>query len=75
MTGFTPARVHDISATTVHCAWRCANTAGFLDGGGVRGLSELLILKRLMHRIHPQTKPLPKPCEYFDAISGTSTGG
>ncbi|MCJ1434912.1 hypothetical protein MMC27_004282 [Xylographa pallens] len=48
-----------------------------LDGGGVRGLSELLILKRLMHRIDPQTKDrkLPKPCDYFDVMYGTSTGG
>ena len=48
-----------------------------LDGGGVRGLSELLILKRLMHRVNPQTKDhqLPKPCDHFDIIYGTSTGG
>ncbi|KAK9258491.1 acyl transferase/acyl hydrolase/lysophospholipase [Lipomyces tetrasporus] len=48
-----------------------------LDGGGVRGLSELLILKRLMHRIQPQTKSqkLAKPCDFFDVICGTSTGG
>ncbi|KAF2018299.1 FabD/lysophospholipase-like protein [Aaosphaeria arxii CBS 175.79] len=48
-----------------------------LDGGGVRGLTELLILKTLMHRIQPQTKDraLPKPCDYFDVICGTSTGG
>ncbi|KAK6393510.1 hypothetical protein LTR65_002382 [Meristemomyces frigidus] len=44
-----------------------------LDGGGVRGLSSLLILKSLMERINPQDPP--KPCEYFDMIGGTSTGG
>jgi len=44
-----------------------------LDGGGVRGLSSLLILGHLMKRVNPQ-KP-PKPCEYFDLIGGTSTGG
>jgi patatin-like phospholipase/acyl hydrolase len=44
-----------------------------LDGGGLRGLSSLLILKTLMQRIDP-TNP-PKPCEYFDFIGGTSTGG
>jgi patatin-like phospholipase/acyl hydrolase len=44
-----------------------------VDGGGVRGLSSLIILKYLMKRLNPQ-KP-PKPCEYFDLIGGTSTGG
>ncbi|KAI1745266.1 hypothetical protein F4680DRAFT_401598 [Xylaria scruposa] len=44
-----------------------------LDGGGVRGLSSLIILQQLMATIdrdHP-----PKPCDYFDLIGGTSTGG
>jgi patatin-like phospholipase/acyl hydrolase len=44
-----------------------------LDGGGVRGLSSLLILKHLMEEIDP-TSP-PKPCDYFDMIGGTGTGG
>jgi patatin-like phospholipase/acyl hydrolase len=43
------------------------------DGGGVRGLSSLQILKQLMEIIDPE-KP-PKPCDYFDMIGGTSTGG
>jgi len=43
------------------------------DGGGVRGLSSLLILQRVMEMINP-IQP-PKPCEYFDLIGGTSTGG
>jgi patatin-like phospholipase/acyl hydrolase len=41
-----------------------------LDGGGVRGLSSLYILKQLM-----ETIGVPKPCEFFDMIGGTSTGG
>jgi patatin-like phospholipase/acyl hydrolase len=55
-----------------------------LDGGGVRGLSSLLILQRLMQEVHrimeeqgdsrKGSKP-PLPCEYFDLICGTSTGG
>jgi hypothetical protein len=47
------------------------------DGGGIRGLSELLILREIMHRIKDQDKltELPLPCEYFDMIGGTSTGG
>ncbi|KAK0747380.1 phospholipase, partial [Apiosordaria backusii] len=44
-----------------------------LDGGGVRGLVSLLILQRLMHLINPQQPP--KPCEVFNYIAGTSTGG
>ncbi|KAH7110106.1 acyl transferase/acyl hydrolase/lysophospholipase [Dendryphion nanum] len=49
-----------------------------LDGGGVRGLSSLLILRHLMKelglKLQPP-KPDLKPCEYFDLIGGTSTGG
>ncbi|KAF2731858.1 FabD/lysophospholipase-like protein [Polyplosphaeria fusca] len=37
--------------------------------GGVRGMSSLLILKKLMEMIDPDD--LPKPCDYFDMISGT----
>ena len=44
-----------------------------LDGGGVRGLSTLQILKQLMDTIDPESSP--KPCDYFDMIGGTSTGG
>ena len=49
-----------------------------LDGGGVRGLSTLYILKGLMDRLNrkqPQGAPAKKPCEVFDLIGGTSTGG
>ncbi|KAI9753723.1 MAG: hypothetical protein M4579_005014, partial [Chaenotheca gracillima] len=50
-----------------------------LDGGGVRGLSSLYILKGLMARLNHERKianlqPV-KPCEVFDLIGGTSTGG
>lgn len=47
------------------------------DGGGVRGLSSLLILQEIMEDIEHRTKAThtPKPCEYFDLIGGTSTGG
>lgn len=48
-----------------------------LDGGGVRGLSSLMILQKLMYEVqrvenldHP-----PLPCQYFDLMGGTSTGG
>ena len=44
-----------------------------LDGGGIRGISSLLLLKKLMESIDP--KDPPRPCDYFDLIGGTSTGG
>jgi hypothetical protein len=44
-----------------------------LDGGGVRGLSSLAILDSLMRKINPENPP--KPCQVFDMIGGTSTGG
>ncbi|GAP91468.1 putative acyl transferase acyl hydrolase lysophospholipase [Rosellinia necatrix] len=48
-----------------------------LDGGGVRGKSSLLILERIMETIK-ETRGLesvPRPCDHFDLIGGTSTGG
>ena len=50
-----------------------------LDGGGVRGLSTLYILKRLMTQLNQAREavsiPRVKPCEVFDLIGGTGTGG
>ncbi|KAK4145440.1 uncharacterized protein C8A04DRAFT_10577 [Dichotomopilus funicola] len=48
-----------------------------LDGGGVRGVSSLLILDEIMNRIKEQygLDEVPKPCDYFHMIAGTSTGG
>jgi patatin-like phospholipase/acyl hydrolase len=48
-----------------------------LDGGGIRGLSELLILREIMSRIQHDEKltDMPRPCDHFDLIGGTSTGG
>jgi len=48
-----------------------------LDGGGVRGLSSLLILREIMEDIEQRTgaSETPRPCDYFDLIGGTSTGG
>jgi patatin-like phospholipase/acyl hydrolase len=55
-----------------------------LDGGGVHGLSSLLILKRVMKEVQRlkeengdptlDCRP-PLPCQYFDLICGMSTGG
>ncbi|KAG9570996.1 phospholipase, patatin family protein, partial [Aureobasidium melanogenum] len=50
-----------------------------LDGGGVRGLSTLYILKNIMDRLNSRRRngnlQQVKPCEVFDLIGGTSTGG
>ena len=48
-----------------------------LDGGGVRGLSSLVILDEIMKEVRrrDKLKEVPLPCDYFDLIGGTSTGG
>ncbi|KAF4831363.1 Calcium-independent phospholipase A2-gamma [Colletotrichum siamense] len=53
-----------------------------LDGGGVRGYSMLIIIQELMHRTYveiegraPHRNEIPKPCDHFDLIVGTGTGG
>jgi patatin-like phospholipase/acyl hydrolase len=55
-----------------------------LDGGGVRGISTLFILKELVAQVKRQRDlenpdspedSVIKPCEIFDLICGTSTGG
>ena len=48
-----------------------------LDGGGIRGISSLLILENIMENIRKAEHlgRVPRPCEYFDLIGGTSTGG
>ncbi|KAK4140617.1 FabD/lysophospholipase-like protein [Dichotomopilus funicola] len=42
-----------------------------LDGGGVRGLASLKLLEQVMNHNHAGEKP----CDVFDMIGGTSTGG
>ncbi|KAL2885615.1 Vegetative incompatibility protein HET-E-1 [Ceratocystis lukuohia] len=48
-----------------------------IDGGGVRGLSSLLILEKIMECIQQveDLPEVPKPCDRFDLIGGTGTGG
>lgn len=53
-----------------------------LDGGGVRGYSTMIIIQELMHRTFveiegraPRRHEIPKPCDHFDLIVGTGTGG
>jgi patatin-like phospholipase/acyl hydrolase len=40
------------------------------DGGGVRGISSLLILQQLLGGDENV-----RPCDHFDMMAGTSTGG
>lgn len=42
-----------------------------IDGGGVRGIISLIILQQIMKEVAPNALP----CECFDLIGGTSTGG
>ena len=48
-----------------------------LDGGGVRGLSSLIILRGVMERVNRgcSLEARLRPCQLFDVIGGTSTGG
>lgn len=50
-----------------------------LDGGGIRGLSAIMILRAVMEQVNDErTKrnlPTQEPWEYFDMMGGTSTGG
>ncbi|QRV97071.1 patatin-like phospholipase protein [Ceratobasidium sp. AG-Ba] len=48
-----------------------------LDGGGVRGYSTLIILKKFLLHLKAQSpdKKDILPADYFDLIIGTSTGG
>ena len=56
-----------------------------LDGGGVKGVTSLRILKEIMDEVsklqkQPDQDTTPdqlslRPCDYFDLICGTSTGG
>ncbi|KAL8691075.1 MAG: hypothetical protein Q9218_003618 [Villophora microphyllina] len=52
------------------------------DGGGVRGYSSIIILEEFMQRVAslcdgrpPERSGMVRPCEYFDLIGGTGTGG
>ncbi|KEP51233.1 kinesin light chain [Rhizoctonia solani 123E] len=47
-----------------------------IDGGGVRGLSSLIILQEIMRRVENARGGVTiHPHEYFDVIAGTGTGG
>ena len=52
-----------------------------LDGGGVKGLFTILVLQRLIEEVahieeaRGESNTRTHPCDYFDLIGGTSTGG
>lgn len=50
-----------------------------IDGGGVKGIISLCVLKTIMDDINEERKKRgdgeQKPCDVFDMICGTSTGG
>lgn len=47
------------------------------DGGGIRGLSALFILKEILYRVQHKQKldQIPRACDVFDLAGGTGTGG
>ncbi|KAJ7437339.1 hypothetical protein FB451DRAFT_1193330 [Mycena latifolia] len=54
------------------------------NGGGAAALSELLILERIMYQVQATptapwatlgSKTTPAPCDYFELIGGSGTGG
>ena len=51
-----------------------------IDGGGARSLSQLEIMGAIMHRLRWKKYPneverIMLPCEHFDLIGGSGTGG
>ncbi|KAF8599735.1 FabD/lysophospholipase-like protein [Ceratobasidium sp. AG-I] len=48
-----------------------------LDGGGIRGLSALVIVKFQMEKLKHELNLLntPRPCDWYDLIAGSGTGG
>ena len=69
-----PLRLLSIGALSFPCFYSSLIVANDLaDGGGVRGLSSLVILKHLMYQVDPSEET--PPYKYFDMIAGTSTGG
>ena len=76
-----PLRILSLGAFTALDRIKCGLTF-IIDGGGVRGYSMLILLQELMHRTFvdiygraPKRNEIPRPCDHFDLIAGTGTGG
>jgi hypothetical protein len=65
---------HSNTAQAASLPRKCRNLLS-LDGGGLRGLSILYILRDLMAKVNKHQDPPLKPCEVFDLIGGSGTGG
>ena len=65
---------HSNSTQAASVPRKCRNLLS-LDGGGLRGLSILYILRDLMAKVNEHQNPPLKPCEVFDLIGGSGTGG
>lgn len=77
-----PLRVLSLGTVRFHSKFQPIKTDAYLDGGGVRGYSMLIIIQELMYRIYvecegnaPRRDQIPKPSDHFDLIVGTGTGG
>jgi hypothetical protein len=55
--------------------WKFTNLP--TDAGGTRGVSQLKILAELMHRLNFEVEENDKllPCDVFDMIGGSGSGG
>ncbi|KAL8872520.1 MAG: hypothetical protein Q9174_001864 [Haloplaca sp. 1 TL-2023] len=79
-----PLRILSFGMFTMRLNSERELTPSATDGGGVRGLSSLLLLEQLLQRVvsllegdprHDTVSDTIRPCEYFDLIGGTGTGG
>jgi Patatin-like phospholipase len=75
----SPSKRSNVPLLTEETQWRLAPSVPrilSLDGGGVRALSSLLILREIMLDIEQEVgAEAILPCEYFDLIGGTDSGG
>jgi len=64
------------SVTTISILYNYVNST-VVDGGGIRGLSSLIILKEVLYRLQIRSNldDIPRPCDLFDLAGGTGTGG
>lgn len=46
-----------------------------LDGGGIKGISLVMILIAIMKQLELETGKIYQPCQIFNVFAGTSTGG